>query len=138
MKKNITFLLTVLMAFTLLIGCSNSAEDTEITDQTTDVAVSEVAEEVIQITISKDHEAEIISEKEIEVEENSILMDVMKEHFDIEEDGGFIYSIDGMKAAEGEEAGWIYYVNGEMGMVGAAEYELSLGDHILFDFQPWE
>lgn len=35
---------------------------------------------------------------------------------------------------ENDYSGWSYYVNGELPMVSAAEYELSEGDEILFKF----
>lgn len=137
MKKWMLSLFTIFSALVLVVGCSNDSatptEEEETTQETT-----EVQEEVITVTISKDEGKEVLSEKEIEIEENEILMDVMKENYDIEEDNGFITSIDGVAPEEGEEKAWMYFVNDEMAMVGASEYELEAGDNIVFDLQAWE
>ncbi|MEI3610818.1 DUF4430 domain-containing protein [Pseudogracilibacillus sp. SO30301A] len=139
MKKWMLSLFTIFSALILAVGCSNDPatptqeESTEATPETT-----EVQEEVITVTISKDEGEEVLSEKEIAIEENDILMDVMKENYDIEEDNGFITSIDGVAPEEGEEKAWMYFVNDEMAMVGAAEYELKAGYKIVFDLQAWE
>ena len=142
MKKWMLSLFTIFSALVLVVGCSNdtatptkekATEETPETPETT-----EVQEEVITVTISKDEGEEVLSEKEIAIEENDILMDVMKENYDIEEDNGFITSIDGVAPEEGEEKAWMYFVNDEMAMVGAAEYELEAGDKIVFDLQAWE
>ena len=53
--------------------------------------------------------------------------------------GGFVQSIDGL---EGEGSGgrrdWFYFVNGLQGEVGAADYELSPGDVLQWDYRDWE
>ena len=39
---------------------------------------------------------------------------------------------------EDEKKAWMFFVNDEMAEVGAADYELSPGDHVVFDLQSWE
>lgn len=133
MKKWLISFFTILATVFLLVGCSNNPTS----EQQNDMEATQDNEAVI-ISISEDHESEIITEKVIEIGDGDILMDVMKEHFAIEEEGGFINSIDEVAPAEGEEKAWMFFVNGEMAMVGAAEYELSTGDYIVFDLQAWE
>jgi len=65
-------------------------------------------------------------------------MDVLKENFDVEEDNGFVTAIDGVEQDVNAQIGWMYFVNDEMAMVGANEYELSPGDVVNFDLQSWE
>ena len=130
-------LFTIFTTLLLVVGCSNEST-TPAEEEETVVETTESQEEVIKVTISKDEGEEVLSEKEIEIEENAILMDIMKENYDIEEDDGFITSIDGVAPEEGEEKAWMYFVNDEMAMVGAAEYELEAGDNVVFDLQAWE
>ena len=137
MKKWMLTLFTIFTTLVLVVGCSNEST-TPTEEEETVVETTESQEEVIKVTISKDEGEEVLSEKEIEIEENAILMDIMKENYDIEEDDGFITSIDGVAPEEGEEKAWMYLVNDEMAMVGAAEYELEAGDNVVFDLQAWE
>lgn len=137
MKKWLVSIFTVVSTLFLLIGCSNDSVNTT-QEENANQETEEVQEAEILVTISKDDGKEILSEKEIQIEENEILMDVMKENFDIEEDGGFITAIDGVEPEEGEQKAWMYFVNDEMAMVGATEYELEDGDHVVFDLQAWE
>ncbi|HLS66639.1 MAG TPA: DUF4430 domain-containing protein [Pseudogracilibacillus sp.] len=139
MKQSLLRFLYVFAAVLLITGCStaNNTEEAEV--ETTETAEQEeVVESVITVTISEDEGEIVHDEKEIEIEEGAILMDVLKESFDIEEEDGFITAIDGIQADEGEQRGWMYYVNDEMAMVGAAEYELEEDDHVVFDLQAWE
>ena len=135
----------VFAAILLLAGCGadgGSGEDdasmNDTAEQTEENDAAEQNEDTVLITISIDEGSEYVDEKEIPVEEGDILMDVMKENFYVEEEEGFITSIERVSADEDEEKGWIFYVNGEMAMAGAEEYELSPGEEINFDFQPWE
>lgn len=137
MKKWMLTLFTIFTTLLLVVGCSNEST-TPTEEEETGIETTESQEEVIKVTISKDEGEEVLSEKEIEIEENAILMDIMKENYDIEEDDGFITSIDGVAPEEGEEKAWMYFVNDEMAMVGAAEYELEAGDNVVFDLQAWE
>lgn len=139
MKQGLLRFLYAFAAVLLITGCStaNNTEESQVeTEETTEQ--EEVVESVVTVTISEDEGEVVHDEKEIEIEEGAILMDVLKEAFDIEEEDGFITAIDGIEANDEEQRGWIYYVNDEMAMVGAAEYELSEGDHVVFDLQAWE
>lgn len=131
-------MITIMSMALLLFGCSANTPDTSNqTDSNTSEQTAE-QEAVVVITISQDEGEEVLSTKEVSISEGDILMDVMKAHFDIEEDGGFITSIDGIAPKEDEKKAWMFFVNGDMAMVGAAEYELSAGDKVTFDLQSWE
>lgn len=143
-NKRFLQLITILSLVSFLFGCSanNDPQEADLNNKESEAekseSSSEVQEEKVVIIISKDEGSEIMTEKEISIEEGAILMDVMKENFDIEEEGGFITSIDGVAPAEDEKKAWMYFVNGEIAPVGAAEYELSAGDEVTFDLQSWE
>lgn len=145
MKKNMIQYLFILMAALALIGCSDDNENNE-SNSNTGVSTNqtsqseEVAEDAIRITISINEGEEFVDEKEVVVEDGELLMDVMEENFYIETayDGKFITSIERVAADEEEKTSWTLFINGEMAMVGAADYEVSQGDIILFDLQSWE
>lgn len=123
MKK---YLLLLASGF-ILAGCQ--------APQTTEESVSEtiestIAEETITVTVRLLVDGEEIEggSQELQVEEGAILLDVMKENYEIEEADGFITSINGQ--AQDEDAGkyWLFDLNGEMAPVGANETELQEGD----------
>jgi hypothetical protein len=51
--------------------------------------------------------------------------------------GGFVQSIDGLAGNQAAERDWFYYVNGSEASVGAADYKLSPGDVIQWDYHNW-
>ena len=53
--------------------------------------------------------------------------------------GGFVQSIDGVSGTEsqGRRNDWFFYVNGIESPVGAAQYDLSGGDRIWWDYRDW-
>jgi hypothetical protein len=144
MNKWLMRLASLLMVIGFLVGCAseskdqNSTNNNQIEQTQSNSIASEEAEEVVLITITKNHNEELLTEKEAVIEDGALLLDVMKDNFDLEEEGGFITSIDGVEQNLDEEISWMYFVNDEMAMVGAAEYELSAGDKVNFDLQAWE
>lgn len=143
MKSLLLRLLTVFVALSVLVACgdedgTNSSQPKE--EQNTSSQQSKQQEQAtVHITLSQDKEAEVLEEKEVEIEDGDILLEVMKENFDVVEKDGFISSIEGINDDDGTlKKAWMFYINGEMSMVGAGEVELKDGDEILFDFQSWE
>ena len=135
MNKWILRLMSLVVVMGLLVGCAtDDANDKDTSNQDQ----AEQNEEMIVVTITKDKGAEEITEKEIPVKEGALLLDVMKENFEIEEENTFITSIDGIAQDVDAGIGWIYSVNGETASVGAAEYELTAGEEVNFDLQAWE
>lgn len=136
-------LASMLLVIGVLAGCStdsNSSGDSSTgTEEKADSKENtEQNEETVVITLSKDNGEEVIDEKEVPIKENAILFDVMKENFEVEDDQGFITSIDGIAPEKGEEKSWMFFINDEMALVGAKEIELSAGDKVTFDLQAWE
>lgn len=131
-KRSSKWFMMMLATITLLVGCSTASDDVEQDEE------KDITEGNITVIVSEEEADELYSEKEVTIEENAILMDVMKENYDIEEDDGFITAIDGISPEEDEQKSWIYSVNDEEALVGAAEYELSIDDEVVFDLQSWE
>ena len=147
-KRLLRSILSILTVLFIVTGCAanndnNEAVNNNAVNENTNGSEnvnneSNDAQIEVEFTISKDEGEEVIETKSIEVEEGAIVLDVLKEHFDVEEEGGFVTSIDGVNDDPDNQLAWMYFVNDEMAMVGAAEYELEADDHVNFDLQAWE
>jgi hypothetical protein len=51
--------------------------------------------------------------------------------------GGFVQSINGLAGDQTAEDDWFFYVNGSEASVGAADYKLSPGDVVQWDYHDW-
>lgn len=147
MNKWLLRFASVLLIIGIMAGCSsdtgsddNASEgaSTQTEEQTGEQDNIEQNEDAVAITISKDDGEEVIDEKEVPIEADAILMDILKENFDVEEEKGFITSIEGVAPEKDEEKAWMFFVNDELASVGANEYELAPGDEVTFDLQAWE
>ena len=145
MGKMKLFLLSLVVIIGVLGGCSSedTGEESSATNDQTETSGdtttdNEKQEAKITISITKKKGEETVAKKEIPIEDGAILMDVLKENFEVEEDGGFITSIEGIEANESEKMAWLFFVNDESAKVGANQLELSPGDTVHFDLQSWE
>ena len=136
MKK----LLLVLSLSFVLYGCSTTETfDTSSEELVLSEEVSSEAAETVSVTISLTDGGTVIvgSEKTVEVEAGANLLAVMKENYAIEEADGFITAIDGQtqveETAETKAKYWLFDVNGEPSMVGAADVALQEGDVIVWN-----
>ncbi|WP_218830628.1 DUF4430 domain-containing protein [Terribacillus saccharophilus] len=127
MKKALHMLSALLLAAGILAGCG-TAEQPQQNQQ-----AEQQTEQQVTVTLSEDGEE--ISSKEVSFEEGDNLLDVMKENFEIEEDGGFITAIDGHAQDANANKYWLFTVNEEMSPVGANEVELKDGDEVVFNLQ---
>lgn len=127
MKKALHMLSALLLAAGILAGCGTTEQPQQ------NQQAEQKTEQQVTITLSEDGEE--ISSKEVSFEEGDNLLDIMKENFEIEEDGGFITAIDGHSQDENANKYWLFTVNGEMSQVGANELELKDGDDVVFDLQ---
>ncbi|HLR42270.1 MAG TPA: hypothetical protein VK067_03390, partial [Pseudogracilibacillus sp.] len=100
MNKLKTRYLIIVTMLLLLVGCSNTTDD--LNDNNTNLG----EEITISIALTKDHAAEAIEEKSITTNKNNNLLEIMLENFEIEEDNGFIQSINGLATDLDEETGW--------------------------------
>ncbi|CEI83780.1 hypothetical protein J18TS1_02700 [Oceanobacillus oncorhynchi subsp. incaldanensis] len=145
MNKWLKFLSIMLLSFVFLAACGNDEGAEENESSNTSVSTNEssgeaqeLAEDEVRITITIDEGNENVSEEVVQVEEGDILLDVMKDTFYVEEDSGFITSIERVSDDADEGKYWMYFVDGEAAEVGAGEYELNGGEEIIFDLQSME
>lgn len=143
MNRWLKFLGIMLLSFVLLAACGNSGEENENSNtsvSTNDSSGEEqkLAEDEVRITITIDDGNQYVSEEIVQVEEGDILLNVLEDAFYVEEDNGFITSIERVSDDEDEGKYWMYYVDGEPSPVGAGEYELNGGEEITFDLQSIE
>lgn len=143
MNRWLKFLGIMLVSFVLLAACGNSGEENENSNTSVSTNDSsgeeqELAEDEVRITITIDDGNQYVSEEVVQVEEGDILLNVLEDAFYVEEDNGFITSIERVSDDEDEGKYWMYYVDGEPSPVGAGEYELNGGEEIIFDLQSIE
>ncbi len=80
------------------------------------------------------------SASERTLREDQTVMRMLQSDFDVETrfGGGFVQSIDGLAGrGAGGQRDWFYFVNGVEADVGAADYELSPGDRVQWDYRDW-
>ena len=81
------------------------------------------------------------SKRESHVREDQTVMRLLTASFDVNTryGGRFVQSIDGLegRGATGHED-WFFFVNGVESDKGAAEYELSPGDRVQWDYRRWD
>lgn len=117
--------LAILMLISI-VGCSN--KDSSVNASKEKDAVSKVTIEVTQ-----NNGDSKVEKKTVEMKEKETLLDVMKKNFKIEDDNGFITSINGIKQDTKENKYWLFDVNGTPAVKGANETELKNGDHVKWD-----
>ena len=120
--------LTVLVLLVALAGCGVGEG-------------SEKSGEGAQLRVTRDFGRELLSSATQEtLRESSTAMRLVQANNDVETryGGRFVQSIDGLKGGGvGGSVDWFYFVNGFEADVGAAEYELSPGDIVQWDFRNW-
>lgn len=143
-----SFILTACGEQTVQEPVDSSAEtSTSIieSDASSETASSETASsatdaELVEVTLSVTEDGELIKDGEqvVEVPEGALLLDVMKDYYTIEESESFISAINGVE--QDGEAGkwWVFDLNGEMALTGAAETELQAGDLIEWKLEVFE
>ena len=127
-KNKLLFMFLIFSLSVFFVGCNKTDKDI-VTDSTTkDFSISIVV---------KDHDEEIFN-KEIEVVSGKILLSILNENLKIEEENGFITSIEGRSQNPEENIYWLYFINGEFAEVGANVYEVKENDKIEFNLNTIE
>jgi Domain of unknown function (DUF4430) len=95
----------------------------------------------VELRITRDFGHELLDSARAEsVSESDTVMRFLRRQNEVETSfgGRFVQAIDGLagKGASGQED-WFFFVNGVESPRGAAEYELSPGDRIQWDFRDW-
>lgn len=144
--------LLLLSASFVLAACGEEASDS-IADTSTETSSSMIESDVssetsslqaevdlVEVTLSVTEDGELIPDGEqvVEVEEGAILLDVMKEYYDITEENTFISAINGVEQDGNAGKWWVFDINGAMGEKGASEIELQAGDLIEWKLEAFE
>lgn len=139
MKQMLRVLIASLFMLGALVACGGE-EKPSTSSENNNETKQEEKQEVVQVTVSQNNGDKVIAEKEVEIKEGTSVMEVMKNNFDIKaaSGGGFITSIEGVKAEQSEKMAWFYTINGKEAEVGAKEYELEPGDEVVWDMHSWE
>lgn len=95
-----------------------------------------------ELRVTRDFGQELLASAALDpVREGDTAMRFLQSEREVETryGGGFVQSIDGL-AGEGSDGSrdWFYFVNGLEAGVGAADYELSGGDVVQWDYRRWE
>ncbi|MBQ6569143.1 MAG: DUF4430 domain-containing protein [Clostridia bacterium] len=88
--------------------------------------------DTVTYTLTINVKGETVKELELKTEKTVSLLDAMKENLKVVENGGFVTAIEGHEQNPDASEYWTYTVNGEMLMVGAADYYPANGDKIIF------
>lgn len=95
-----------------------------------------------QVRVTRDFGRQALgSSLEARVREDQTVMRLLRSGFDVDTryGGRFVQSIDGLSGGgpTGQDD-WFYFVNGVEADEGAAEYELSPGDRVQWDYRRWD
>lgn len=131
MKKK-SLLLTILTLGVLGIAGCTDQKNPEIPASSSQESV---AKEEHTATIIIQEDGKEIQAKEVSFEAGTVLFDIMVDNFTIEDNNGFLTSIDGIAQDEAEQKYWMYDVNGEMALEGAKDLKVEAGDEVLFKLE---
>ena len=97
--------------------------------------------DAVELRVTRDFGHEQLGATRIEnVRDDETVMRMLRSEFDIDTryGGRFVQAIDGLEGSgTGGQRDWFYWVNGVEGSVGAAEFELSPGDRVQWDWREW-
>ncbi len=119
------------------VETSTSVVESEASSETANSATDA---ELVEVTLSVTEDGELITDGEqvVEVTEGALLLDVMKDYYTIEESETFITAINGVEQDGAAGKWWVFDLNGEMALTGAAETELQAGDLIEWKLEVFE
>ncbi|MGG5312778.1 MULTISPECIES: DUF4430 domain-containing protein [unclassified Enterococcus] len=126
MKKIGTSLIIFATMLLFISGCAD--QTSKPTDQQTS---SLVKDEQATITLQEDGEDKLIKKVIFKTGQN--LLAVLEENFTVEEDMGFITSINGHQQNEKEKRYWMFSVDGKNTRVGAKETILKDEQTVIFN-----
>jgi hypothetical protein len=95
----------------------------------------------VELTITRDYGASVIEQRTESIDESDTVLRVLDRSVELETryGGGFVQSIDGIagSVSAGRRIDWFFYVNGIESPVGSAQYDLSDGDRVWWDYRDW-
>ena len=124
--KNKSLYLIILLAGVVLFGLFTAVDAGESDTINIKVILSE-----------NNGENPIVYYFKLSKDTNYTLLELMERKFVVEQENGFITSIQGRTASTEEQTAWMYEINGQMAMVGAADYRIKDGDVYHWDLRKW-
>jgi hypothetical protein len=95
----------------------------------------------VSLTVTRGYGSEVMAHAGDSIDESDTVMRVLDRNADVTTryGGGFVQSIDGLAGAEsgGRRSDWFFYINGIESSTGSADYDLSDGDRIWWDYRDW-
>ncbi|MGC8848946.1 MAG: DUF4430 domain-containing protein [Candidatus Bathyarchaeia archaeon] len=95
----------------------------------------------VRLIVSRDFGSTVILQETLTLKEGTSALEALRIASEVETmyGGRFVTSIDGFKRGErnGVQVDWLYYINGLLAPVGAADYILCDGDVERWDLHPW-
>jgi uncharacterized protein DUF4430 len=95
----------------------------------------------VDLTVTRDYGSKVLLQKQDSTHESDTVFRVLDRNADVSTryGGGFVQSIDGLEGTQsgGRTSDWFFYVNGIESPIGSAQYDLSGGDRIWWDFRDW-
>jgi hypothetical protein len=127
--------LILLLVAVVLIGAAGAAIGLRTGSGTVDGTVT--------LTVTRDFGAEPVAGKpRADAREGDTVMRLLGRDFDVKTryGGGFVQEIDGLSGGRENRrpVDWFYYVNGIEASTGAAQRQVSPGDHIWWDRHVWQ
>jgi hypothetical protein len=130
--KKVWLVAGVSLGLFLMAGCQTTEE--KKTAETVQSTTQTVEQAEVTATISLVKDDKTIDEKTVTADEDTSVMTVMKDNFEMEEDQGMITSIEGVEQSKEDNSYWMYTVNGEMAEKGANDTVVKDGDEIVFTY----
>jgi hypothetical protein len=95
----------------------------------------------VALTVTRDYGSKNLLEKTDSIHESDNVLRVLDRNAEVSTryGGGFVQSIDGLAGTQsgGRSSDWFFYVNGIESPIGAAQFDLSGGDRIWWDYRDW-
>jgi hypothetical protein len=95
----------------------------------------------VDLTVTRDYGSKVLIQKQDSIHESDTVFRVLDRNADVTTryGGGFVQSIDGLSGTQGAGSSedWFFYVNGIESPIGSAQYDLSGGDRIWWDYRDW-
>lgn len=123
MKK---IVLSLLLSTFIMVGtgCTSQTDTT----QTETNQSQKQTEKTVTLALIEDEKE--ISSSEVSVSEDQTVLEILKENFDVKEDGGFVTEIDGKEQDAKANKYWMYYINDKEADKGADSMTVSDKDVI--------
>lgn len=125
--KKLLISLSTLASVSLLVAC-----------QSQDGGKDQVKDETVRATLTVQFDENNSETKEVTAEKDDSVMDVLEDHFEVEEDNGIVTAINGVSQDVAKNTYWMYDINGEMAPKGAEEITLAEGDTVVFYLDTFE